>query len=115
MRYALLDEVRRLKAMKRQPNLPALAGRAVHGMNHTPELDELLALDQALNFLTDADARLGQLVEMRYFSGMTESEIAHAMGVSDRTVQRDWRKARAFLVSRLDATTGTGREGACGL
>ena len=47
------------------------------------------------------DARMAQVVEMRYFGGMTEAEIAEALGVTDRTVRRDWEKARLLLREAL--------------
>ena len=50
------------------------------------------------------DARLVQVVEMRYFAGMTEAEIAVALGINDRTVRRDWQKARLLLADALKRT-----------
>ena len=100
MRYALLDEAGRLKALKRQPAAP-LPDDAADMVGYDPRLDELLALNTALDALADVYPRLGSLVEMRYFAGMTEVEIAEALGVTDRTVRRDWLKARAFLISQL--------------
>lgn len=100
MRYALLDEAGRLKALKRQPAAP-LPDDVADMVGYDPRLDELLALNTALDALADVYPRLGSLVEMRYFAGMTEVEIAEALGVTDRTVRRDWLKARAFLISQL--------------
>ena len=59
--------------------------------------DALLELDEALTRLAAFDARLARVVEYRFFGGLTEQEIAEAMGVTLRTVQRDWVKARALL------------------
>jgi RNA polymerase sigma factor (sigma-70 family) len=60
--------------------------------------DELiLAVRQAIEQLHTVDARLAQVVEMRYFGGMTEPEIASALGVAERTVRRDWEKAKLLL------------------
>jgi RNA polymerase sigma factor (TIGR02999 family) len=64
-------------------------------------LDELLALDEALTSLAEADERQHQVVEMRFFGGMTVDEVAAVLGVSARTVHRDWTKARAWLYSEL--------------
>jgi DNA-directed RNA polymerase specialized sigma24 family protein len=61
----------------------------------------MVALDAALTRLSSLDVRLAQLVEMRYFGGMDEIEIAAALGVTDRTLRRDWRRARAFLLTQL--------------
>ena len=61
----------------------------------------MLILDQALTDLGKLDERLAQVVEMRYFGGLSELEIADVLKVTERTVRRDWRKARAFLFSHL--------------
>jgi RNA polymerase sigma factor (TIGR02999 family) len=62
---------------------------------------EMLAIDRALTRLAVLDERLARIVEWRYFGGMTEEEVAEALGVTSRTVRRDWRKARAFLYREL--------------
>jgi RNA polymerase sigma factor (TIGR02999 family) len=59
--------------------------------------DEVLRVHEALDSLSAMDARLGAVVELRYFGGLSEVEIAQALGVTERTVQRDWQKARLFL------------------
>lgn len=100
MRYALLDEARQLNVRER--HLEALAADAADGSATALPLDELLALDRALDALSAVDERLGQLAEMRYFAGMNNVEIAQAMGLTDRTVRRDWRRARAFLALQMD-------------
>jgi RNA polymerase sigma-70 factor, ECF subfamily len=61
----------------------------------------LLALDEALTRLASLDERLGQVVECRFFGGMTEEETAVALDVTDRTVRRDWTKARLWLYNEL--------------
>jgi RNA polymerase sigma factor (TIGR02999 family) len=63
--------------------------------------DEVLRLDDSLRDLAAADARLAELVELRFFAGLTFAEIAVLRGVSVRTVQRDWDKARMLLFSAL--------------
>jgi RNA polymerase sigma factor (sigma-70 family) len=62
---------------------------------------DVLHVAEALEELAELDPRLARVVEMRYFAGLTEAEIASALGVTDRTVRRDWEKARAFLVMAL--------------
>ena len=59
--------------------------------------EEPIRLDEALHELERRVPRLGQVVEMRYFGGLTESEIADVLGVNERTVRRDWEKARLLL------------------
>lgn len=63
--------------------------------------DEMLGIDRALTRLEALDERLARLVEWRFFGGMTEDEVAVALGVTARTVRRDWQKARAFLFREL--------------
>ena len=62
---------------------------------------EILRVHEALDEMAAMDPRMAQVVEMRYFGGMTETEIAEALGVTDRTVRRDWEKARLLLREAL--------------
>ena len=64
---------------------------------------EALQVDEALTTLATVEPRLAQVVEMRYFAGMTDAEIAQVLGLTDRTVRRDWDKARALLHGLLQA------------
>jgi len=63
--------------------------------------EEVLSVHDALDDLAQIDPRLVQVVEMRYFAGMTEADIATALGVTDRTIRRDWEKARLLLARAL--------------
>jgi RNA polymerase sigma factor (sigma-70 family) len=63
--------------------------------------DSLLALDEALEGLRNMDERLARVVECRFFAGLGEAETAEALGVSQRTVARDWQIARAWLHEAL--------------
>jgi RNA polymerase sigma factor (TIGR02999 family) len=63
--------------------------------------EELLDIDRALDDLARLEPRLAQVVEMRYFAGLSDAEIAEALGVTDRTVRRDWDKARLLLAHAL--------------
>jgi RNA polymerase sigma factor (TIGR02999 family) len=63
--------------------------------------EEVLDIDRALSDLARLDTRLAQVVEMRYFANMKEADIAAALGVTDRTVRRDWEKARMLLAHAL--------------
>jgi RNA polymerase sigma factor (TIGR02999 family) len=63
--------------------------------------DEIVGVHEALENLAKVDARMSRIVEMRYFGGMTEPEIAEALGITDRTVRRDWEKARLLLAKAL--------------
>ena len=73
-----------------------IAGSATSGEN------DVLRVHEALEVLAKADERLAQVVEMRYFGGMTEAEIAEVLGTSERTVRRDWEKATLLLFAALE-------------
>lgn len=67
---------------------------------------EILAMHEALGRLAGKDERLARLVECRFFGGLTDAEIADALGVSERTVNRDWKRARAYLFRLLAVDSG---------
>jgi RNA polymerase sigma factor (TIGR02999 family) len=66
------------------------------------QLETVLIVDEALSQLLEWDARQAEIVELRYFGGLTEDEIAAVLGISTRTVKRDWGMARGWLASRLN-------------
>jgi DNA-directed RNA polymerase specialized sigma24 family protein len=66
--------------------------------------DELLALDEALHRLAKLDERLARVVEYRFFAGLSESETAAVLGLTTRTVARDWAKAKGWLYAELRRT-----------
>lgn len=105
MRHILVDSARRRVAKKRggEDIRVVLDEFRVSGDEPDPEARavEVLAVDRALTSLAALDERLSRLVELRFFAGMTEEETAQVMGTSERTVRRDWRKARAFLFHAL--------------
>ncbi len=73
-----------------------------------PEPDRsILALDEALGAFAEIAGRQAKVVELRYFGGLTEEEIAAALDISQRTVRRDWEFARVWLARELDRSTGT--------
>ena len=101
MRSVVVDYARQRLAQKR--------GGDLHRVTDLPEdiegglrLDEdMLGLDTALTRLAAVDERLAQVVEMRYFAGLSELEIAALLKRSERSVRRDWQKARMFLLASL--------------
>jgi RNA polymerase sigma factor (TIGR02999 family) len=107
MRQIVVDHARRSNAEKRGGGELAVEldeGRiaSADGFASLPgREEELLALDAALEKLGEVDGRLARLVELRYFAGLTFEEIAAGMELSDRTLKRDWRRARAFLFREL--------------
>ena len=99
MRSVVVDYARSRLARKRGGDLKRVADipEEVEG---TLRLDEdMLALNDALEKLASADERLAQVVEMRYFAGLSELEIAELLQRSERSIRRDWQKARMFLLS----------------
>ena len=102
MRQVLVDDARARKADKRGGGQDALNLTASLGNAERAAVD-VLALDELLGSLHTLDERAAQIVELRYFGGYEEAEIAQMLGLSDRTVRRDWRKTRAFLLAELQA------------
>ena len=104
MRQILVDHARRRKAAKRGKGeaFVTLGDHADEGAA-APDAETMIALDEALAELAKLDARLAKVVELRFFGGLSEEQVAATLGVTSRTVQRDWAKARAWLHSRLAA------------
>jgi RNA polymerase sigma factor (TIGR02999 family) len=99
MRRILVDHARARRAAKRggsavTVSLAALA--AEPALHHTP-VSDVLAIDAALERLAKHDADQARIVELRFFAGLSVEEVAHVMGVSARTVKREWRIAKAWL------------------
>ncbi len=102
MRHVLVDHARAKQAEKRGgavERVPLFDATASFGR---PNLD-VLAVDEALVTLARVDPRKAKVVELRFFGGLTSKEASHAMGVSETTVEDDWRFARAWLHTRLGA------------
>jgi len=105
MRRVLVDHARGLNAKKRSGNKISLESAIVF----SPEqCGELLALDEALKRLAALDPQQAQIIEMRFFGGLTLEAIAELLSVSVRTVKRDWSMARAWLLGEL--TNGQAHE-----
>ena len=105
MRQILIDHARARNRVKRQGStvrVPLDEAIAITA----PRDGEVLALDRALVELSRLDPRQGQIVELRYFGGLSEQEVAAVLSLSRRTVAREWQTARAWLYHRMT----TGRE-----
>ena len=105
MRDILVEQARRKSRLKRggdrrRMDLDA-AGPAVE-----PPTEDVLALNEGLSQLEQADPRRGRIVMLRYFAGLTSEETAAALGVSLRTVEREWRSSKAFLHGFLSDPEG---------
>lgn len=101
MRSVIIDTVRERQAQRRGGDLDKLTLNTALVDDLPAGEDEVLNVHEALQRLAEAEPRLAQVVEMRYFGGMTDAEIATALGLTDRTVRRDWDKARALLRTML--------------
>jgi RNA polymerase sigma factor (TIGR02999 family) len=102
MRQVLVDFARRRRAAKRGGGVTRVS-LSESDVALEVELDEILALDEALERLTVIDERLRRIVEMRFFGGFSENEVAVSLGVTPRTVEREWLKARLFLLRELES------------
>lgn len=100
LRNILVDYARQHRATKRGGGdfVITLSGAKLGSENKT---EDLLSIDQALKQLQELDPRAAQIVELRFFGGLNEEEIAKTMGLSRNTIQRDWKAARAWLNKQL--------------
>ncbi len=106
MRRILVDHARAKHAAKRPGALQRVD--LDDGLLLSQEqFDEIIALDRALDRLSQIDARQARIVELRYFGGLSSEETAEALGLSSITVQRDWAVAKAWLHGELAARTAT--------
>jgi RNA polymerase sigma factor (TIGR02999 family) len=101
MRRLIVDHVRRKKMFKRGGDQPKLS--LDEARDHTVALDDRIEdMNEALQRLEALDSRPAAVVEMRFFGGLTEQEIADVLGISTATVKRDWDFARSWLLAQLD-------------
>ncbi len=102
MRRILLDRARRKAAAKR-PGKPQLLDLSRTLDVAQAKAREILALDDALNALAEVDPRKARIVELRFFGGLSVKETAEVLKVSSDTVMRDWKMARAWLLTELNS------------
>ncbi|MBC3932178.1 ECF-type sigma factor [Undibacterium curvum] len=100
MRTIVIDYVRKRQAQRHGGDVDHISLDEELIISH-PDTSELLRVHEALSELEQLEPRLAQLVELRYFAGLTEEEAAEFLGIARRTVQRDWLKARAWLYEAL--------------
>ena len=105
MRHILLDAARARAAAKRGGHSPRINPDKIH-LEEIPDVSsrrgsELIALDEALNALAKVDPRKARVIELRFFGGLSVDETAAVLKISPDTVMRDWRLARAWLLSEL--------------
>jgi RNA polymerase sigma factor (TIGR02999 family) len=102
MRSIIVDFVRVRRAERWGGNaMMVTLDTSVEDRNRASE-EEIIRVSEALEELAQSEPRLVQVVEMRYFGGFTEEEVAAVLGVTERTVRRDWRRARLLLSAALE-------------
>jgi RNA polymerase sigma factor (TIGR02999 family) len=101
MRHILIKHARDRGRDKREGNHDEIPLADDVAITVGPDID-LIAMDEALKKLTIIDPRQGQIVELRFFAGMTVAEVAEVLAVSKRTVEEDWSMARAWLWREMD-------------
>ena len=102
MRHVLIDRAKARQRLKRG-GVRRRITLAEDRIARDEQPEALLQLDEALTWLAELEPRLSRVVECRFFGGLTEEEIAEALGVTVRTVQRDWAKARMLLRRALES------------
>jgi RNA polymerase sigma-70 factor, ECF subfamily len=102
MRRILIDHARAQRANKREGFREAINLEEALVMSGARS-KQLIALDDALNELAKVDIRRSKIVELRFFGGLSEREIGSVLGISDRTVKRDWRVAKAWLYNEINS------------
>ena len=101
MRHLLIDRARARATRKRGRQRQRLSIDALH-LASTDRYEDLLAVDEAIEKLAAHDAALAELVRLRFFAGLTIDDVATALGLSPRTVDRDWALARSFLFRLME-------------
>ncbi|MEA3140553.1 MAG: hypothetical protein QOK23_2722 [Gammaproteobacteria bacterium] len=101
MRSVIVNSVRERIAQKRGGDWRPLTLSTNLAANLADDEDSVLRVHEALEDLAQAEPRLAQVAQMRYFGGYTEREIAETLDITERTVQRDWEKARLILAASL--------------
>lgn len=107
MRRILIENARRRQSLKRGGDLAKFEVAEDDAIVEFSDIDELLDLDAALTKLAQCEPDMAKLVELRYFAGLSVDESAKALGVSPRTVKRNWAFARAWLGRELNADEET--------
>jgi RNA polymerase sigma factor (TIGR02999 family) len=108
MRQVVIDYARAQLTGKRGGDVQRVAFADEAGDRQVP-IEELLAIDRGLEELEREDARLARIVTLRFFGGLTHAEIAEVLALSERSVDRDWRRARVFLLASIGGEGATSR------
>jgi RNA polymerase sigma factor (TIGR02999 family) len=109
LRHILVDYARIHMAKKRGANCLKVTLSATKS-SFEPRYEDLLSVDEALSELQKLDSRAAKVVELKFFGGLNEQEVAQVLGVSPNTVLRDWKTARAWLMRRLGRASALRQE-----
>jgi RNA polymerase sigma-70 factor (ECF subfamily) len=109
MRHVLVDYARAHKAQQRDGGMKRVELREDLAVS-AEKLEEVIALNEALKSLESLHPRQGKVVELRYFGGLSLEQIASLLGVSERSVKRDWSLARIWLFRELEQGSGPSRD-----
>ena len=103
MRSVIVDLVRQRRSERRGGDVPhlTLTGEVIDLIGAAAGEEQILQVHEALQAMARLDERMTRVVELRYFGGLTDAEVAAALGVSERTVRHDWSHARVFLAQAL--------------
>jgi RNA polymerase sigma factor (TIGR02999 family) len=101
MRSVIVDSARARLAERRGGDAQKLTLSTELAQDMGQDEEGIVQVHEALQVLEQGDARVGQMVEMRYFGGYSDKEIAETLGITERTVQRDWEKAKMLLQAIL--------------
>ena len=104
MRHIIVDHARETAALKRGGNLRRVDLDSTQ-LAVDEQAEDIVALNDALSRLARLDERLARIVELRFFGGLSVPEVAEVMDMGERTVKRDWRKARAILFQAMTGET----------
>jgi RNA polymerase sigma factor (TIGR02999 family) len=107
MRSVIVDIVRRKHAERRGGDIDHVPLDTEIAESVAVAEDDLIRINEALDELAGIDQRAAQVVEMRYFGGMADNEIATVLGVTERTIGRDWRKAKMLLYAVLNRSSAS--------
>ena len=103
MRRLLVDRAREMQSLKRGAGMVPVELDEERDAAAAQASEQVLAIDEALGRLEEVDPRLARVVELRFFGGFSEAEVAKVLDLNERTVRRDWLKAKAFLHAQLSA------------